>query len=118
MTISTRYKVQHNLLPHWFIFKKIVSRTKGSPEQMLKLFVFLKQENPSLSQRLVDNRCCVQYFINVLKENNYPKNILHHCLRCLALTNCDSLFRYERFCNSPGYSRNWGINHCRVLESS
>ena len=32
-----------------------------------------------------------QYVINVLKENNYPKNFLHDCFRHPALTNCDSL---------------------------
>ena len=32
-----------------------------------------------------------KYVINVLKENNYPKNFLYDCLRRSALTNCDSL---------------------------
>ena len=31
------------------------------------------------------------YVINVLKEDNYPKNFLHDCLRLNALNNCDFL---------------------------
>ena len=51
----------------------------------------LLQKAESLTSNSVarDNEC--QYVINVLKENNYPKNFLYDCLRHSASTNCDSL---------------------------
>ena len=51
----------------------------------------LLQRAESLTSNSVARDNERQYVINVLKENNYPKNLLYDCLRRSALTNCDSL---------------------------
>ena len=50
----------------------------------------LLQRKESLTSNSVARDNERQYVINVLKENNYPKIFLYDCLRCSALTNCDS----------------------------
>ena len=50
----------------------------------------LLQRAESLTSNSVARDNERQYVINVLKENNYPKNFLYDCLRRSALTNCDS----------------------------
>ena len=50
----------------------------------------LLQRAESLTSNSVARDSERQYVINVLKENNYPKNFLYDCLRRSALTNCDS----------------------------
>ncbi len=51
----------------------------------------LLQRAESLTSNSVARDNERQYVINVLKENNHPKNFLYDCLRRSALTNCDSL---------------------------
>ena len=51
----------------------------------------LLQRAESLTSNSVTRDNERQYVINVMKENNYPKNFLYDCLRRSALTNCDSL---------------------------
>ena len=51
----------------------------------------LLQRAESLTSNSVAKDNERQYVINVLKENNYPKNFLRDCLRRSALTNCDFL---------------------------
>ena len=51
----------------------------------------LLQRAESLASNSVARDNESQYVINVLKENNYPKNFVYDYLRRSALTNCDSL---------------------------